>query len=112
MNMFDEINMSIAPFLEMSGYTPKTTFWTDFSIADKFGVKAVEDTYNRAFKEWKSNIEYVTELVMVLNWKSWQYAETNPDLAMVYQRLWEKADQWCMNNLKGDDLQYFIKTLD
>ena len=31
-----------------NGYTPKTTFWMDFSIADKFGAKAVRDTYNRA----------------------------------------------------------------
>ena len=31
------------------GYEPKTTFWDDFTIADKFGVKAVEDTYRRAF---------------------------------------------------------------
>ena len=37
------------------GYEPITSFWEDFSIADKFGIKAVKDTYNRAFKEWKCN---------------------------------------------------------
>lgn len=42
---------SIQPFLDMSGYQPKTTFWQDFEIANAFGKKAVEDTFNRAFEE-------------------------------------------------------------
>lgn len=96
----------------MTGYEPKTTFWTDFCIADKFGEKAIKDTYNRAFKEWKTDRVYITELVLVLNWKIWQYAESNPLLAMVYQKLWEDADKWCMDNLKGEDLGYFLETTD
>ena len=55
------------------GYTPKTTFWEDFSIADKFGLAAVKDTYNRAFDAWKSDHIYLTELVLVLNWKIGQH---------------------------------------
>lgn len=31
----------------------QTTFWEDFSIADHFGLNAIQDTYNRAFAEWK-----------------------------------------------------------
>ena len=38
-----------------NGYESKTTFWEDFTIADYFGKDAIQDTYNRAFKEWKSN---------------------------------------------------------
>lgn len=33
---------------ELNGYEPITTFWQDFSIADKFGDKAIADTYRRA----------------------------------------------------------------
>ena len=51
----------------MTGYEPITTFWDDFSIADAFGKNAVEDTYDRAFREWKSNYKYLTELVMIIN---------------------------------------------
>lgn len=29
------------------GYKPITTFWEDFSIADKFGNEAVNDTFKR-----------------------------------------------------------------
>ena len=32
----------------ITGYKPQTTFWQDFSIADRFGATAVQDTFNRA----------------------------------------------------------------
>lgn len=60
------------PIFEMIGYEPKTTFWTDFSIADMFGADGVKDTYNRAKESWQDNIEYMAEFAMVLNHKSWQ----------------------------------------
>lgn len=97
---------------EMTGYKPKTTFYTDFSIADRFGVTAIKDTYSRAFNEWKSDAVYLTELVMVLNWKIWEHYETNRKYADLYNELWQKADNWAMKHLKGDDLSYFFKTTD
>ena len=57
----------------MNERTFKTTFFEDFTIADKFGKKAVLDTYQRAFKEWKSDYKYLTELVIALNWKIWEH---------------------------------------
>lgn len=98
----------------MTGYEPKTTFYTDFSIADVFGGEpAIRDTYKRAFKGWKSNTEYVTELVMVLNWKSWEHSSKgNNALAKLYVELYYELDNWCVENLKGDDLQYYYRTID
>ncbi len=96
----------------MTGYKPKTTFYRDFSIADNYGVSAIRDTYKRAFAAWKSNVEYLTELVMVLNWKIWEHYETNDLYAETYQGLWKQADEWALNNLKGDDLSYFLSTTD
>lgn len=48
---------------------PETTFMEDFGIAELFGVEAIEDTFQRCFHDWKNNIAYLTELVMVLNYK-------------------------------------------
>lgn len=91
----------------------KTTFWQDFSIADRFGEKAVRDTFDRAFGEWRTNTEYVTELVLVLNWKIWEHWEKGDEAAAkVYDELWKLADGWCMENLKGDDLRYFLAETD
>ena len=106
--------MTIATFDSESlmGYTQKTTFFEDFSIADNFGVKAIRDTYKRAFASWKDNVEYITEFVMVLNWKIWQWYGKNDEYAELYNELWETADAWCCENLEGDDLAYFYRTTD
>lgn len=97
---------------DMTGYRPITTFWMDFSIADKFGFKAVQDTYNRAFISWKSDYKYLTELVMVLNHKAWQHSETNPVLFELYVSLYEMADNYAIDHLKGHELRYFFEVTD
>lgn len=98
---------------EEIGYKALTTFWQDFSIADNFGETAVEDTYQRVFKEWKRDYKYLTELVMVLNHKIWQfYHQGDESMARLYNRLWEGADAYAINNLKGEELEYFYKVTD
>ena len=103
------------------GYKQITTFYEDFSIAERIGgVKAIEDTFNRAFKEWKSDYKYLTELVMVLNWKMWRWADSEEDKIFdldklfyeTYLKLWEQADAYACENLKGEELSYFYRTTD
>lgn len=96
----------------LTGYTPITTFYTDFGIADKFGIDAVKDTFQRAFDEWKTNYKYLTELVMALNWKIWEHYQKNDELSMLYNDLWMAADNYAVNNLTGEKLDYFYKTTD
>lgn len=91
----------------------ETTFWQDFTIADKFGKKAVKDTYDRAFWEWKTNLVYITELVIVLNRKSWQHSDNwNIDMSETYVKLREKTHNWCLSHLKKDDLKYYLNKVD
>lgn len=91
----------------------ETTFWLDFTIADRFGKNAVKDTFNRAFEEWKTNYVYLTELVMVLNWKIWEHYEKGEHaLAILYDGLWKEADAYAVENLKGDELTYFYRVTD
>lgn len=95
-----------------NGYEIKTTFWQDFTIADAFGMDAIKDTYNNAFNSWKWNYEYVTELALVLNWKCFAFYEKSDVLCDLYRTLYEETDVWCMNHLKGKELQYYIKWSD
>lgn len=100
------------------GYECKTSFGNDFDIADSFGLDAIKDTYNRCFREWKNNCEYITELCMILNWKCWMWCghleghPTNEEFAKLYDNLYYKLRDWCLDHLKGDDLQYFLRTTD
>ena len=100
----------------MTGYKPQTTFWNDFMIAEKFGEDAVRDTYNRAMKAWKKNYIYLTELVMVLNWNIWYWDGAGTKKAEVltelYNELWAKAHDYALDHLTGDELQYYLRTVD
>lgn len=97
---------------ELTGYVPKTTFWEDYSIADVFGLDAIKDTYERSFREWKTNVEYITEMVMVLNHKCWWWYNKDNEKSKLYSELYYKLDEWCLDNLKGDELNYYIDTTD
>ena len=99
--------------MEMAGYETMTTFYGDFTIADAFGAEAIIDTYKRAFAEWKDNIEYLTELTMVLNHKIWEHhRRENTALMVTYDTLWKKADEWCVSNLEDKDLEYYLRITD
>ena len=52
--------MTFREFMLENGYELQTTFWNDFSIADRFGLSAIQDTFSRAFEEWKENYKYLT----------------------------------------------------
>ena len=87
-------------------------FFQDFSIADAFGVRAIKDTYKRGLEYAKTDYKVLTEFVMVLNWKIWEHYEDNEAIARVYNDLWQEADAFAIDYLKGDELSYFFRTTD
>ena len=95
-----------------NGYELKTTFWEDFTIADSFGLEAIRDTFNRSFYNWKNDVEYITELAMVMSWKSCYYYDKNQEYMNLYSDLYHEVDNWCLDNLSEEDLIYYIQTTD
>ena len=91
---------------------PESTFYADFSVADCYGVKAINDTYKRAFDGWKSNVKMFTELVAALNHKIWAWHEVNDEYAALYDKLWKEADAYGIDTFKGDELNHFLYVLD
>ena len=108
--------------MKLYDYECVTTFWDDFSIAEKFGNDAIEDTYDRVFEEWKSNFIYLTELVMVLNHKLWYWYERSDlttarsdrarEYTQTYNVLYEETSKYAEENLKGEQLSYYYRITD
>lgn len=98
--------------LNSCSYEIITTFGNDFDIAEAFGLDAIRDTYNRVFNEWKDNYKYLTELVLILNWKIRQHYQSNEDYARLYNELWELADGYACDNLEGEEAEYFYRITD
>jgi predicted negative regulator of RcsB-dependent stress response len=95
------------------GYKQITTFFEDFSIADNYGIEAIKDTYKRGFATAKAlGYKYLTEFVMVLNWKAWEHNESDQEKSELYIKLYEEADKYAIENLKGEELSYFYTTTD
>lgn len=102
---------------EETGYKPITTFWMDFSIADNYGLQAIQDTFNRAFDAWKGDYKYLTELVLVLNHKIFHHytekgTEEQNEVASLYNELWRKANDYALYNLQGEQAAYFYHLTD
>ncbi len=100
----------------ITGYEPQTTFWENFMISERFGARAIRNTYERVMKEWKNNYIYLTELVMILNWNLWYWdgagTRQSEEYAKLYDELWSKTDEYALTHLQGDELSYFLRTVD
>lgn len=106
------VNVPTWDIEEETGYKPITTFWVDFSIAESIGAEAIKDTFERAFSEWKTNYKYLTELVLVLNTKIWQWHDVRNDLAEIYNDIYWTAVDYAQTNLKDDELDYYYQLTD
>ena len=99
------------------GYTNITTFWEDFSIADRFvGVEdsPIEDTYKRALKYAKTDYKVFTELVLVLNHKIWEWYKVNDYIGKIYDKLWKQSEDEFYKTFEGNEeaTHYFFETTD
>lgn len=96
-----KINLPVWNIEMTTGYKPISTFWNDFSIAEKFGKNSILNTYNKVLKEWKNDYKMITELSMVLNHKIWYwYEKENYEMQEIYDILWEKSEEWAYQHLK------------
>lgn len=104
------------------GHETHTMLWNDFTIADYYGTKAINDTYNKVLKVSKSynidtkkyeyNEQVIAELYIVLNWKLNTFYGKNNNLALFYKELYDKCYEYAMKHLKGEKLTYFYETTD
>ena len=115
MNVFryaSACELKFESFLNEVGKERKTTFFADLSIAECYGAKSVKDTYRKVMKEWGNNLEFMCEWVVCLNQKFWEHYEKNEPLARVYDEMWRKADNYCREHFKGDDLSQYYAYID
>lgn len=97
----------------LCGYTQRTTFWDDFTLAEKLGVPDIERTYRNAFNSWKTDVVFITELVLVLNWKMLYMDEKHmTEKSVMYYKCWVELSNWCERHLEAGAYEYFISVTD
>ena len=73
-------------------YKRITTYTSDFSIAEWCvpveGMNAIADTLSNALTNWRDNIEWFAEILLVINLKSWEHAARgNNEYGKMYSEL-------------------------
>lgn len=91
------MNISLRRIEDKSGYC------FAFSLCDGKGPEGVRSLYNMIPKE-ELGYEILTELVMVLKWKLFEY-DNKKDTAMagMYKRLYEDAKGFAEKNLQDQE---------
>lgn len=97
---------------KMLNYKFESSFWEEFSIAENYGPDGIHHHYDIVFEQYKDNLKYLTELVLVLNIKIFIWYGVDDDLGQMYDQLWKETDGYALETLKGDDLHYYLSTLD
>ena len=93
---------------KINGYQMTTTFWEDFSIAERFGIKAIKDTFRRAVKEWEDDPTYMAEVAIVTNTKCWMwYQQGKEALSRLYSDLYYKVRDIVYDDNKERPKDYY-----
>lgn len=96
-------------------YKRKTTFFYDLSIAERSGIAAVNETYNRVMKEWLDDIEYITEFALSLNYKSWEWnGREDDEMTDLYIDLFYKSQDAIYEHFDDNKeaLKYYYEITD
>ena len=92
-------------------------FWGEFDLAEISGSETIKDLAKKSYEKYKDDIVALTDLVMVINHKSWAWHDFHRDnlselYANLYYEYYEKAINYLEKKDDQDDLTYFIRTLD
>ena len=92
-------------------------FWGEFDLAEISGSETIKDLAKKSYEKYKDDIVALTDLVMVINHKSWVWHDFHRDnlselYANLYYEYYEKAINYLEKKDDQDDLTYFIRTLD
>lgn len=91
--------------------------WAELDQLDMLGYGYVEQQAENLFRKYRDDIEKLTEWVMVINHKCWDFYEKHNSPASnfysdLYYKYYEKAIDFLDMQNRKEDLSYFITTLD
>lgn len=107
--MFDFSKLRQAPVPQ------EYTFYQDFQIADMVGgEKGVRETYNSVKKNWSDNAKAWGEVSCALNWRLWDLAKSNEEIARLYEKLWMESQEigWEKGNKDKEYASTYFRVTD
>jgi len=92
-------------------YERKTTYTSDFSIAEWCvpveGMSAIASTLRNALTNWRDDVEFFAEIIIVLNMKAWEHhARGNKEYSRMYSELYLMAKDLYFDWFDEDNEQH------
>ena len=92
-------------------YKRITTYTSDFSIAEWCvpvdGMSAIASTLRNALTNWRDNIEWFAEILLVINLKSWEHAARgNNEYGKMYSELFYRVQALYFDWFDSDNKQH------
>ena len=81
-----------------------------FKFADKHGTAVIRHMFKQAFNEQKGSTDGLTALTMAVIrefWANWN--DGKEDLAALYKEFYHQCRDYALDNLDGDELDYFVQ---
>lgn len=118
-----QLFVEITPYADLlPGGKEVSTCWQDFCIANHWQTKAVRDTFDRIWADFKHDIRIVTELSFATNYMSWRFDDafkksgrkSDKEMRDLYIELYEKVNDWVYGDGKVSeaDRSYFFQATD
>lgn len=106
--------ITILNYEAITGQEPLTTYFTDFSFADNTNnVESVKCLYTLILNDAARNgYKHLTELTIILCYKTWEHYNSNEELFSTYNELFELTKNYAWATLKDDELKYFYRMTD
>lgn len=99
-----------------NGYEIKTVLWDVLGYGEENQtMEELNDFIKRYFEEEKEmmNPESLAEMVLIINHKSWYWAnKSNDKMVKFYADWYYELHDWCLDNLKGDDFSTYYHIVD
>ena len=93
-------------------YEMQTSMGKFFDLADALGIRHTEKELSDSFAKCRYDYKALTEYILLTNWKSWQWADENEELAELYLRYNEKATAWAYDNFTIAEQAYLFDITD
>jgi hypothetical protein len=124
-----ELAMWKKSMTEQTAYTPFTTFYSDLSIAECSGPAGIQETHDRVLKTWMGDYKYMTEYIMCLNHKIWEWHDEEyekrrirllydkskrEEISTLYDKLWSDAEEKFFEHYAGNNeaMEYYYEITD
>ena len=82
----------------------KNKYYKEFTKAEKVSKKEFKHFWRHHRKDYKM----LADMNNILDHKWYKQADTNKELAKVYDALWEKVSKYAIKKLKGEGLEYYL----